>query len=957
MVASAPVFCPRFIGRERELALILERCREAATGAGALVLIGGEAGIGKSRLLGVVRNVLEEQRARFAFAQCSRHMQSPLGPFADALRELDTADPGVLRGSPLRAPLARLVPELADDSAGGPQAHDDRIAQYGAIAEALRRFSAREALVLAIEDAHWADLATLEFLQYLADRVGTMRLVLVVTYRSEELDPSHPFALALTRLDRTPNTRRIELPALSDPEMQAFVAYALEGRTIAARRRVAQVVELSEGNPLFTEELLRHVVETGGSESTSPRLPVSVRAAVLERAAMLDQDARVTLSYAAAIGRRFDPELLSRLTERERGEIVNHLRRARDLQLILEDPPAFVFRHALVQESLYAELLEVEARQLHDRILREIEARPLDDANTIDAAYHAWAARDAERAPRYNEAAGDLATHRLAHRDATRFYERALELVGDDDAMRARLDEKLGRALAAWVPGSAARRAFERSLEYYERIGDREKAAEILLDAGRNEWEAQDGLAWRTRALEVIAPLGEHPLRFAALTETACQLGHYGDPDRARPYLELAERFTGTPSPRFRAHFEHVRGLMALLEGEIALNLECYNRAQVIARQTTDFQELAAAMSMGAASATKAGEVETAIRGFEATIELARKRCLQEREAMGLVGYATLHFLLGDFVRARALVLESAALSVDFDRPYAAIQQACVAVPLGVRIEDEELIERFAREDLIDASFGTGEAQRYTAIADAFAELYVARGDLDRAYALVHRALGETRSIGVAPWFSAIAARYGRDDDVLRMRELLERWARPDSNRAGKAYLALFEALVTARDGHPDVERATDAAERFAAIGFPHYEALALEAAGRPADALDRYRRMGNVHDARRLEAKLSPPNRRGRTQNDLTAREREVADLVAQGRSNRAIAGELVLSERTVESHVASILAKLDLHSRTELASNYSRSTRSMSASPSPSITTVNTSGRQQTGQSSTKR
>jgi DNA-binding NarL/FixJ family response regulator len=189
------------------------------------------------------------------------------------------------------------------------------------------------------------------------------------------------------------------------------------------------------------------------------------------------------------------------------------------------------------------------------------------------------------------------------------------------------------------------------------------------------------------------------------------------------------------------------------------------------------------------------------------------------------------------------------------------------------------------------------------------------------------------------------------------MRELLERWARPDSNRAGKAYLALFEALVTARDGHPDVERATDAAERFAAIGFPHYEALALEAAGRPADALDRYRRMGNVHDARRLEAKLSPPNRRGRTQNDLTAREREVADLVAQGRSNRAIAGELVLSERTVESHVASILAKLDLHSRTELASNYSRSTRSMSASPSPSITTVNTSGRQQTGQSSTKR
>ena len=921
MIVSAPVYCPRFIGRDDELQLIVQRYRDAAEGRGALVTVAGEAGIGKSRFLAVARNALEELDAHFTLAHCFRYAQSPLGPLADALRELHEHNPRVFAESePLRLALSRLVPSLTQADPARPTGEDPR-AQYAAIADALGRFAACKPLVLAIEDMHWADLATLECVQYLAERLGKTALLLLATYRSDDVDPRHPLAAALARIERHANAWRVQLAPMTRGEMYEFVAYTLDGHPTLAQNRVREILERSEGNPLFTEELLRHALETNATAAIERALPLSVRAAVMERTAGLDARARLTLAYAAVIGRRFDAELLSRVADLPPDAVAEHLRSARDLQLVLEVPGGFAFRHALFQEALYGELLADQRCALHERIARTLEALPPTDDRIEHLAYHWYAARDMTRAARYNEAAGDVAAHRLALRDAAVLYERALTSGGADDRGEAVLNEKLARVLASSTPGVRGREAFERAIAFYEACGDQEKIAELALDLSRLEWDARATLRLRARALRAMRSRQDHSLYFAVLTELGCLLSEQGRPEKARRYLARAKPFIGAGTPRYRSHYYGVRVRTALLEGDIPLMLADIERCARIAPEVDDLQELAGSLAGASQCALRGGEVATAIPLFEAAIQVARERSMLEREALSLAAYANLQFHIGNYARARALLCESLALMDVHGRPLPPMQLASVGVALAARTFDTELLDRLPGERVIEDAFATWDAQRTLGVAAAFAELYADRGEHERANELLHRALAQTFSIGLAPWFSVAVAQYGDPIDFPRLRELLERWSRPAENRAGSAYHALFEAIVAHRFRNDPGAHGARAARAFAAIGFPYFEALALETDGRLAEALAVYRRICDKRDTERVEAQLFPVNRRGRASHELTVREREIAELVARGDSNRAIAERLVLSERTVEHHVASLLAKLGVRSRSQIA------------------------------------
>jgi DNA-binding CsgD family transcriptional regulator/tetratricopeptide (TPR) repeat protein len=920
-MASGSVLCPRFIGRERELATVAEQFREAAGGSGAVVLIGGDAGIGKSRFISTVRNVVEDDGGRFALAQCLQHAQSPLGPLTDALAVLHAADPTVLQEQRLREGLSRLLPELL--GATGTEAPESRRAQYAAIADALRRFSERQVLAIAVEDAHWADLATLEFLQYFSPRFSGLRLLLLVTYRSDELHRRHPLALALPKIERAGRTTVVALAPLTRSEMQSFVASALGGRSGTAGARIRDVIELAEGNPLFAEELLAHMAGEDGAERT---LPLSIRASVLERSAALDERGREILCSAAALGRRFDSGLLSKLCGFPQHEVGAILRRARDLQLIAESrsDATFVFRHALVQEALHDDLLASEARDLHARIARELEETPASDERTMQLAYHSWAARDRRNATAYNEAAGDVAVRRLALADATRLYERALEFAGEDEAVEAALNAKLARTLSAFDPGESARRAFERSISYYERAGDRARAAELLLDLGRFEWVTGAQLETRRRALEIMEPLPEHPVRFGVLTELACWYTLVAEPDTAAEYLSQAQPLAGSPKLRYLAHYHTIRARLALLRGDVDEMAASHEEAVRIAGETTDFEELCAGTSAAAWGALMVGDFASARRGFDAAIRIAQERFLHDREAINVGHSALLEAFAGNLQRASSLLSHCAELSIDLERPYSRIHQATVAIVLYLQTGDAGLIDRFVRDDLVELAFSTGEASVFAMTATPFAELYAARGERERAAALVQRTIAGMRSIGWYPQLGVTAARLADPAVAANAGDMLRRWARP-GNRAGLAYLDLFDALAAA-GGVDATASASRAAQRFSSIGYPRYEALALETAGRRREALAIYRRIGDLVDAGRVEERLNPVNRRGRAKSQLTAREHEVAALIAQGKSNRAIAETLVVSERTVEHHVASILAKFEARSRAEIVAAYLR-------------------------------
>jgi predicted ATPase len=463
-MVSSPVFCRRFIGREGELALLAERCRDATRGTGSMVLVGGEAGIGKTRLLDEARPMLEAEGARVAVGQCWREARSPLAPIVEVLRRLNDLSPGALEAAPrLRNALRRILPELGETEASLPG--DDRAGQYVAIGDAFEHLGAVAPAVVVIEDLHWSDLASLEFLRYAAEHVRRWKVVFVLSYRTDELGLRHPLSAALTKLGRY-GAWRVEMRPLSEAEMLAFAADALEGRSPLPPERLREALAIAEGSPLFAEELLRECVEMG--DRGSLELPLSIRAAVLERVATLEPQDQMVLSYAAAIGRHFDAQVLAELAGRSVEDVGAVLRRARDLQIVrplAESSARYAFRHAVMQESLYEELMPSEARPLHERIARAIETLQPSDERTLALAHHWWAARRGAEAARYNTEAGDIATRRLAHHDAVRFYERALEFVDAASGAQALLDEKLGKALSAVDPGERAVRAFGRAVE------------------------------------------------------------------------------------------------------------------------------------------------------------------------------------------------------------------------------------------------------------------------------------------------------------------------------------------------------------------------------------------------------------------------------------------------------------------------------------------------------------
>ncbi len=904
-----------------------DRYSAAAAGHGSMVLVSGEAGVGKTRFLDEVRAQLKARGARFIGAAALEHTESPLGPLVAMLQELDATDPAILQREPsLRVALDRLFPGLLVQSRdSGSSVLDGRRGQFAALVETLRRFSHESTVVVALDDVQWADVATLDFLQFLIEKIATFRLLFVVSFRSDELHRRHPLTPVIGKLARRDVVWRIDLGLLGEAESRAFIHATLEDRMPLDAETIREVIALSEGSPLFVEELVKHALEAKRFVGGRVELPSSIRSSVLERLAEFTDDERSILMHAAVLGRHFDAEFLAHLEDRGLQEITSVLRRARDAQLIIERRETtlqFGFRHALVREAIYSELLAAEARPLHARIAAVLEESPDTEEHTIELAYHWWAARNTEKAAYANERAGDLAARRLANESAAIFYERALEFVSDPPR-QAQLYEKLGEVLR--IPGlpEQSRRAFERALAYYREHGPWDKVVDLMLHVARQCWltsDMEEALALREQTLDLVREHPEHSLHFAASVSVANHYGLRGDKEKAEAYLDQADRSTGPRELRHVVLYENTAGLVSLLHGDFTGARAHYERSITLAHNVADPQlEVLARGNLGYI-ATSFGKWEVGFDAFESSIALARSRFVPGNEAYSLGGYAGMCYISGDFELARNLIEQSLS-ACDEVMPGLRLQLAGVAIPLGLRLGDATLVDRFAREEIVELAFRGQEGQRIAPIGAAFAELYVQRGQTQAAVNLLHRAVDALPNIVERPWCALTFAKYAAREDALRLRVMLERWAKHPENSAGKAYLALFDALMT--DDPQARELAEYAESAFAELRMPLWQALAFEVAHRPLEALEIYRRVGDRTSVERLESVLS---RRRRPKTELTEREREVSALVASGKSNRAIATELTLSERTVESHVASILAKLGVTSRAELAALIAR-------------------------------
>lgn len=540
-----------FVDRVAELERLGEQLDAVSCGERRLVVVAGEPGIGKTRLATEFCRRAHGRGATILFGRCFEERLVPYQAFVEALGQHVTATPlAELRSrvGAADAELVDLVPELAVrlPELSAPVRLDPEGARwrlFAAVDRLLSSASQAGPAVVALDDLHWGDKATLLLLAHVARSPEPARLLLLGTYRESEVSPAHPLRGMLANLRREGLVERVALGGLEQAHVGELVADWF-GRD-AAPDLERRLHEQTDGNPFFVEELLRQFGEIG--ELARHEVPEGVKEVIAHRLARLGESCRQVLSVAAGVGRQFDLELLERLEELAGRTPLPALEEAMAAQMIREDPARvgrYNFAHALIRETLYEDLSLTRRVRLHAAIaaaLEELHAGRLD-AHLVELAHHHLAAApggETASAVAYAVRAAESARGKLAYEEAAELYERALDALDREQrppaAQRAGLLLALGEARLRAGTTSAARRAFASAADLARALGDHELLGRaalgfsglgvtiIAVDA--------DSVALLEEALEVAEP---GALRARLLARLAIETYYAAAPSRRK---------------------------------------------------------------------------------------------------------------------------------------------------------------------------------------------------------------------------------------------------------------------------------------------------------------------------------------------------------------------------------------------------------------------------------------
>ena len=627
-----------FVGRERELEELRAGVDDARGGAGGLVLLVGEPGIGKTRTAEEVATYARVQGARVHWGHCHEGEGAPpYWPWAEAIRSyVRDADPVGLAwelGSGA-AEIARIVPELRERVGGAPASGDGdeheeaRFRLFDALSTFLSAAARSRPLVFVLDDLHWADEPSLLLLRFLARSFGDSPLLIVGTYRDVELGRHHPLARTLSELAGAERTTRVQLRGLDSAAIERYIE--MSTGTPPAPDLADAVLEQTEGNPFFVSEVVRLLAAEGrldpraGAGSWRTQIPQGVREVVGRRLDRLSEEANSVLAVAAAIGREFPLDILARACEAcSEAQVTTALEEAAAARIVAEAGHGrYSFSHALVRETLYAEIPATRRAGVHARIAAAIEELHGDDRAMLSALAHqaleAAPAGDPARAADYARRAAGQATNRLAHEDAVALLERARDVLGLDRASgrgpRMEVELELGEALTRASRYDDAREVLEDAAAIARELGedaafaraacgvaalseagnfDRDIVAlveEALAGAGAEEgslrskllsalaaeyyWEDPVGKAepLSAEALELARRIGDDEAIASALVRRQFLAGN--DAEGARQRLEEADeilelgRRMGDLELEVRAHAYRFRGYLEI--GDIA---------------------------------------------------------------------------------------------------------------------------------------------------------------------------------------------------------------------------------------------------------------------------------------------------------------------------------------------------------------------------------------------------
>ncbi|WP_329462874.1 helix-turn-helix transcriptional regulator [Streptomyces sp. NBC_01431] len=504
---------PVFVGRAGELTVLNEALARAEAGEPQALLVGGEAGVGKTRLVEEFTGAACAAGAVIAIGGCVEVGADglPFAPFSAALRALRRQLPDELAAAAdgQEEELARLLPELADAGRHTPR-EDGTARLFELTVRMLERIAADRTVVLVLEDLHWADTSTRHLLSYLFRTLRRGRLVVIATYRADDIHRRHPLRPLLAELERLRSVRRIELARFTRGE----VHHQLTGILAAEpeQRLVDEIFERSDGNAFFVEELVVCRDPHGGC----PDLSDSLRDLLLVRVESLPEDAQKVVRVAAEGGSTVEYPLLAAVARLPEDKLIEALRAAVGANILLPAPDGdgYRFRHSLVREAVSDDLLPGECSRLNRRYAEALEADPSlvrADEQTTRLATYWYHAHDAAKALPVVLRAGVEARRRHAYAEQLRLLSRAMELW---DAVPEEIREGL-RPLdhAGSYPACGCDPETAAPLRYLDLLAEAVEAARFCGDRERALKLAKKAL--RLIDAENEEPLGSDPLRAA----------------------------------------------------------------------------------------------------------------------------------------------------------------------------------------------------------------------------------------------------------------------------------------------------------------------------------------------------------------------------------------------------------------------------------------------------------
>jgi DNA-binding CsgD family transcriptional regulator/tetratricopeptide (TPR) repeat protein len=918
---AARVSSPVLVGRDAELQTIAGALDRAAPGETVDLLIAGEAGVGKTRLTAEAARLARERGFRVLRGDCGNVGGTglPFGPFVEALRELaadlDPAEIAAIAG-PAADDLARLVPAFGSSGDAPSQSEWVQSRVFEALLGFFTRLAERSPVLFVVEDLHWADSATRDTVAFMVRALRDVPFVLVGTFRSDELHRRHALLPWLAELERTGRVERIDLARLDRTELAVLLTAILGERPPA--ELVEDVFSRSDGNPFFAEELLAasHEGRAGG------RLPPTLREILLAHIAVVPDSATAVLRVAAVAGRRVEHDLLAEVAALPEETLHEGLRAAVGGHLLIVEsdagPERYAFRHALVQEVVYDELLPGERRNLHRAFAEALDARvpgrgASEAGHWAELAHHWAAARQDDRAFDASLRAAGAAMSSFAFGAALLGYERALELWDgiDDPGAVAGIDrlELLRRAGLAALLAADYRRAVAHRREAVrgaDATVDPVRAGLLREELGRALWVLGDSAASLEAYRDALATIPAQP----PTAERARAVSGFGQILMLRSRYEESralceEAIAIARAVGARAQEGHALNTLGLDLASLSdrSGVDALEEALRIAREVHNPDDIGRAfVNLGEAlnlCDETAAAVEVTVQGISETEELGISHSYGHYIRLCAVTY---EYALGHWDRARRI-----------------LDEALARAPTGTGAELYRLarsVQLFVGEGAMDPA-DTAIARAFALIGDnpdaqfvgpvhaAAAErelwLHEPRAALDIVERGVAR-LAETDDVywachlsRIGAWAAADIADDGRArrdasagvearERLDRLRVALDRAAdaappeaarRSKADRVSRTDRASLEAEARRLDGTPDSTAWARLAEAWAALDRPYLKAYArwregeawLEMGDRAAAAvaLRSARALADELDARPLLEAVEALGRRAR--------------------------------------------------------------------------------------------